>query len=42
MVASIVHAQLRIPAFATSPTPGSAVHGKVEELEGKIKLIDGD
>ena len=38
-MASIVWAQLRIPALTTSSIPGSAEHGKVEELEGKIRII---
>ena len=38
-VASIVCALLRIPTFAKSSIPGSAVQGKVEELEGRIKVI---
>ena len=38
-MASIVWAQLRIPALTTSSIPGSAVHGKVKQLEGKIQII---
>ena len=38
VVNSIVHTHLRIPAFATSSIPASALHGQVKELEGRIKL----
>ena len=38
-VASIVRALLRITTFAKSSIPSSAVHGKVEDLEGRIKVI---